>query len=854
MTGQSFDWRLMARLALRDLRGGLRGFSVFVICVALGVAVIAAVGVISDSLQAGFAAEGREMLGGDVAVSRVHGRASQVERDDLEALGAVSEVATLRGMAQPVAGAGNTDFDARVMVEVKAVDGAYPLAGFLEGGTTPSPLQAMRNGHHIVVAPILMERMKLKIGDTLRLGSARLTIVDTIKVEPDGLSGRAAFGPRVLMSLETLKATGLVTPGSLVRWRYRVLLPSDAGEEKFLTSATRIKAVFAQRGFSVRDRRNPAPGITTAIDRFRQFLTLVGLTAMLVGGVGVANAVSAYLDDKRMTIATFQAIGAGRRMIFLVYLAEILMIAALGIGLGLLFGLGLPYLGWQFAGASVPIPVQFTIQPKTLLIAASYGFLVSLAFVLWPLGRIDQVRPAVLFRDTVAPERNRPQPAILAVIAVVLGVLVLLTVVGNERPMIAMAFFGGIAALFAIFAGLAWLIRWAARRVPRPRSPEFALAVRNLSGPGSLTQAIVLSLGTGLSLLVAVTLTDASLVGELTTRLPDKAPSFYFLDVNKSSADAFRAEIGKAAPGASLRQAPMLRGRIVTLGGVPSDKITAPPESRWVLNGDRGLTFATTVPEGSRLVEGTWWAEDYSGEPLVSFEAAIARGLGLKIGDEVTVNVLGRPVTAKIANLREVNWGSLSINFVLVYSPNTLQAAPYNYLLTLAYDTPPSLADEARVLRAVGTAFPAVTAIRVRDAIDAVAKILERVMLAIRGLGGLTLLVGAVVLAGAITTSQRRRTGQAVLLKTLGATRRRVLASGLYEFLILGLCVSLVAVLLGALAAWAITTFAMDVTFHFAPVAVLEALILALGLTLLLGGFSLRRILAARPVPYLRTA
>jgi len=383
-----FDWRLMLRLASRDLRGGLRGFSVFVICVALGVAVIAAVGVASDSLNAGFAVEGRQMLGGDLAVSRVHGRASAEERREFEAMGAVSEIATLRGMAgtdEPEAG----ELSARVMVEIKAVDAAYPLAGNFEGTRLSDPRGKLRDGHNVIVAPILLERLGTKIGERIAMGSLKLTIVDTIRNEPDGLTARAAFGPRVMMSLDTLEATGLVAPGSLVRWRYRVVLSSASDGTEFAEVVAGAKDAFAPRGFTIHDRRKPSPGISRGIDRLRQFLTLVGLTAMLVGGVGVANAVSAYLDGRATTIAMFRALGAQRKMVFAVYLTEILAIAALGVGLGLLLGVGLPWIAWQLFGEAVPIPMRFSVAPSTLAVAVAYGFLVSLAFVLWPLGRVD---------------------------------------------------------------------------------------------------------------------------------------------------------------------------------------------------------------------------------------------------------------------------------------------------------------------------------------------------------------------------------------------------------------------------------------------------------------------------------
>ncbi|MEL6423555.1 MAG: FtsX-like permease family protein, partial [Pseudomonadota bacterium] len=343
-----------------------------------------------------------------------------------------------------------------------------------------------------------------------------------------------------------------------------------------------------------------------------------------------------------------------------------------------------------------------------------------------------------------------------------------------------------------------------------------------------------------------------SLTRELAGRLPQNAPSFFFLDVAKQEADRFREVLRVEAPQAEAETAPMLRGRIVAVKGVPAAEVQAGPDAAWALNGDRGLTFADAVPAGSKVTEGTWWPADYVGPPLVSLEENIARGLGLGIGDTLTVNVLGRPIEATVGSLRSVDWGTLSINFVLLYSPNTLSAAPFNYVMTLTWPGAPSMAKEAEVLKAVDRAFPEVTAIRVRDAIDQAGKLIARILTAVRGLGGLTLFVGAIVLAGAITTTQRRRIRQGVLLKTLGASPARVLRIGMTEFALLAFATGVVALMLGTLGAWLVTTQVMDVVFTFTVRSVIEALGIALAITLVLGGIALWRTLQVRPVPYLR--
>jgi len=362
----------------------------------------------------------------------------------------------------------------------------------------------------------------------------------------------------------------------------------------------------------------------------------------------------------------------------------------------------------------------------------------------------------------------------------------------------------------------------------------------------------VLSLGAGLSLLVSVALVDHSIVSDLTGRLPEQTPSYFVLDLKRSESEPFQALVHERFPDAKVLHAPMLRGRMVKLGDVPVEKVKAPPEASWVLTGDRGLTYSATLPEGTHVVEGAWWPADYKGEPLVSFDTEIAKGLRLKVGDTVTVNVLGRNVTARIANLREVKWESLSLNFVMVFSPNTLAGAPHNLLTTITLPKDVALADEAKLARDIGKAFPSTTAIRVKDAIAAFNVIFQRIMVAVRAAGSVTLIAGALVLAGALATAQRRRIKQAVILKTLGATRRRILVSHLLEYAVLALATSAIALIAGTISAWIATAQVMEFHFSFSWRTAVEAMLLALALVALFGGYGTWRVLREPAVPYLR--
>jgi putative ABC transport system permease protein len=355
-----------------------------------------------------------------------------------------------------------------------------------------------------------------------------------------------------------------------------------------------------------------------------------------------------------------------------------------------------------------------------------------------------------------------------------------------------------------------------------------------------------------LSLLVAVALVDASLVAELTTRAPKTSPTYFVLDIPRTERDQFTEIVRKVSPPARIDEAPMLRGRIVALKGQSTDQMKVAPEAAWVLQGDRGLTYSEEVPEGSKVTKGAWWPASYDGPPLVSFEEDLARRLGLVVGDEVTVNVLGRNVTARVGSLREIKWESLAINFVMVFSPDTLAAAPHNLLATVTLPEPVDLALEARLSRQIAMEMPSLTLIRVKDALDAFQAMFAKVMTAVRVAGSVTLLAGALVLAGALATAQRRRIKQAVILKTLGATRARILRSHFYEYITLACVTASLSVVLGAIAAWVALTRVMEVEFELSVLAVAQAITIALALVLTFGAIGTWAVLRARPVPVLR--
>lgn len=836
---------LALRLALRELRGGLSGFYIFLACVMLGTMAIAGVNSVSRMMTESIRSEGRTILGGDIRFETVSQPATGTEKSFIDVLGSVSQGASMRTMAR------TADESDQTLVELRAVDGVYPLYGTL--GLTPAmapdAVFSEQNGiYGAAAAPIFFERLGLSVGDRISVGRAAFELRARITNEPDALSEGFGFAPRLMISTQALDASGLIRPGSIVEYSYRVRL--DGGVTA-ASVAERARTEFPEAGWSVRTSDNAAPALSNNIERFSQFLTLVGLTALIVGGVGVANAVRAFIDGKRNVIATLKCVGASSRFVILVYLIQVMLIASAGILAGLVLGAAIPFLASGALSAILPVAGKAAIYPAALLQAAVFGLLVAFAFALAPLGRAGDVPATALFRQLSFDGAAWPRWPWLLGSGTALAILCALAVLLADDHRVAGIFLIAVAAAFVVLNLVGRLVQAIARRAPTVRSTPLRLAIGNIHRPGALTPSVVLSLGLGLALLVTLAQIDTNLRREISGNLPDRAPNFFFVDIQASEIDAFRARLAELAPNGDVETVPMLRGRIVALNSETPNAENVPPEGRWVLRGDRGITYAPTLPEGATLTAGEWWPEDYTGEPLVSFSAEEAGELGLTVGDTVSVSVLGRTITATIANLREVEWESLSINFVMVFSPSAFAGAPHSWLATL---TEPGATNEQEgtLLRAITADFPTVTSVRVKDAIDLADRLVGQIGAAIRAAAAIALIASVLVLAGALAAGNRARAHDAVVLKTLGATRRTLVGAYALEYGLIGLSTALFALAFGALASWFVLARIMQLPSEFIPAIALATIVAALVTTIGIGLAGTWRVLGQKAAPMLR--
>ena len=841
----------LARFALRDLKAGLAGLRIFLLCIALGVAAIVGVASLAQSLADGLGREGRVVLGGDASFTLIHRRLAPAEQAFLAGRGSLSTVASMRAMAR-------RDGGEAALVEVKAVDESWPRLGaaVLSPAMAVADALAARDGvFGAAVEDALLARLKLAVGDRIEIGEAQFVIRATIVSEPDRLAGGIGIGPQVLISQAALDATRLVQPGSLVRWTTRVLMggpggvPTDTAVKTFLDEA---KANFPEAGWEVRSRLNVAPDFARNLDRFAEFLALVGLISLIVGGVGVANAAEGFVERKRQTLAILKAIGATGSDVVLLALVEFLVVAAAGSLIGAALGAATPFIVDALFGSLSPIPLAPSIDPRAIGLGLLYGLLTAMVFALAPLGRAHDLPVSNLFRAMVEDRPALPRARYLVATALATLALAAAVIAASPQRTLALTTIGATFFAFLALRLVAAALIWLARRAPSARRVEWRMAIAAIHRPGALTPSVVLSLGLGLAALVALSLIDSNLRGQLHQTEPGVTPNFFFLDIRSAELPAFRAFLAREAKGAKIEETPMMRGRFVRIAGVPVESAKASESSAWALESDRGVTFSSIPPEGSEVVAGSWWPADYSGPPLVSMEEEVARGLGLKLDDEVVVNVLGRNIAARVANLRKVNWRSFTINFVLVYSPNTFKGAPYSELVAAALPAGATPDKEVAVLNDAARDFPGVVGLRVSEALAAVDGLVAKLALAIRSATAVALLTSALVLAGALAANRQARMADAVILKILGATRARLLVMFLIEYALLGAATAAFGVAAGTFAAYQIVAHVMNFDFAFDALPALAAAAGGLALTVALGMIGAFRILGRKPAAYLR--
>lgn len=834
-----------AKLALRDFRRAHRGLWIFLGCLALGVGAITAVMAAASGIIGAIERDARAVLGGDVAVST---QFRPLAEDQLEYLrsnaAGIAQFVEMRTLMRA------EDAGDSALVEVKAVDSAYPLTGRLEtDGALAYPESIGFGGQRwgALVDPALVKSGSVQVGSRISLGGVEFAVTGVIAHEPDRIGGSGNFGfwPRVLVHLDALENSALLGDTSRHRREYRLVLPDGTTSADFIA---RLNEAFDAPHWEVRDYTEAAPSLKDIVERMSVLMSLAGLATLLIGGVGVSNAVRAYLETRISTIAILKCLGGWRRLVLQTYLLQILALTGTGVAIGLGLGYLLQLVIGPLLQRWVGLPLAFAPDAKVLSIAVAYGFGTGLLFSLKPLSNALDTSPAALFRQVVARSGQKMSFRFVIAAASLAVALAAIAVGTAPQQRFAIWFVVSVVCAWTLFRLMGALVVRVSKLVRVRRSPALRLAIANLHRPGSSTSDIVLAIGLGLSVLVTVALVSTNLDRQINGLIPEQAPAFFFLDIQPHQRDGFAELLSDAEGIENVKTLPYVRGRITRIRDQEPLDALRDPDSEWLIEGDRAFTYSAKAPDNAQLVAGEWWPEDYAGPPLLSIHEEVARSFAMSLGDTITMNILGREIIGEVRNVRSLAWQSMQLNFAIMLSPEPLRSAPHTYISTVGTDG----GGDHLLQDAVVERFPNITAIRVKDVLDRVSEYMKSAKDAAQGISLITVLAGALVLAGVVISENRRRAYEGVLLKMLGAPKRFVLAAYLLEYLMQGGIAACLAILTGAVASWAVLTALMGWDWTFVPLNAAQTAMLGLAMSVTIGLYGIVRVLNHRPLRYLR--
>ncbi|KQM19759.1 ABC transporter permease [Novosphingobium sp. Leaf2] len=828
-------------LARRDLSARFKGLRLLLVCLFLGVGAIAAIGTLTGSIKHELGARGRQILGGDIELRVWQRDVSKDERAALARLGQVSTGYRMQAIA--------THGDATAPVALKAVDGAWPLYGRLD----------LTDGRHVGAPPPgtvwiakgTAARLGVNPGATIVVGGVPLRVGGILASDPEQMSEGFALGDTAIVPVDLPARAGLTSPGAMFRSVTRVRFADGARDPEPVVDAMKVR--FGDGAFEARTRNAASPTTERFVSRMGEFLVLVGLAALVIAGIGIGGGVSSYLQARRNAIATLKVLGATSGDIARIYVLQVGAAALVGSLAGLMAGVLVTPLLASALQNLLPVESGFTVSPAALATAAAYGLLVALVFAAPPLVRARGWPAMALMRAGVSP-LVADRKALAVPVGLGLAAIVTLALVNAAQPLVTLGFLAGSAGMLGLLALIGLGIRKGAARLPRPRGPMLRAGLANLHRPGAQTGALVTALGFGLSAFVLIAAVQTSLDANIRKTVPARAPDFFVLDVPPAKAPAFRDAVAQTVPGAVLRLVPNLRGRIIAYG--PQGRMTKVsslgkdlPDGAWALRGERGLTYAASVPEGSTVTAGAWWPPLYRGEPLVSLDEKLAQAIGLNVGDYITVSVLGVERTARVAALRRIDWDTLGFNYVLVFSPNTLEDAPHNLAATIEV---PKGTPTTGLLPRLVRAFPSTSVIETGSLLRDARGLLDQLSAAILAAASVAVLAGLAVLLGAIAAARASRTYDTVILRVLGGSQGQLLMLQLAEYGLIAAVLALVALVAGSTMAWAVVVKLFE--FAWLPDWPRVLAVLGIGLLLILG-FALAGslpLLRAKPARALR--
>ena len=859
MAKRSLTWTRAAVIAGRDLRSAPGKFVFVVLSVAVGVAALVGVRGFSESFRSTLTREARSLMAGDLS-ARANQQPSASEREKIDALKAQGIRATW--VTETISMASVPPDPVPILVSLKAVDPAeYPYYGKAE--LDPDmPLGSALTDGSVVVADEFLIRLKAHVGDTLRLGGHNFRIAAKLVQEPDRLTAGAGLGPRVLISRAALNATGLLAPGS--RANERLLLELPAKAQSATAAAAELAAVRKQveailPGAQVMDYREGNPALTEGLDRATAILSLICLVAMVLGAIGVAMSMHAHLEQRMDVLAILKAIGAGSSDLLRIFLLQTMGLGLAGALLGVAAGAGVMLALPVVFGKLLPVHATLAFPWKSALAGLATGLLTTLLFCLPPLLDVRKVRPILVLRKLVEEAEQRGFVAFLQrwgqrKLQIVSGIVILVALTGlaaalSDSSKVGIWFGVALAAILLVLlllsAGFLRLIRWLLKLV-RLHLPQYLRqGLANLYRPGNQSAAVLAALGTGVMLILSVYLMQSQVLREIQETASPKLPNIFLVDVTTDEVAGMR-EFFRKQPGVQdqLDLMPVISGRFVSLNGVPLAKVNIEHFPRRMLE-SVSFTWADTLPAGDKIRQGKWWSDPKARQ--IALSQGIADRIHVGVGSAVAIEVDGEEYPLTVAATFRSDEQHLGGRASFLIPSGLAPGAATVWYGAARVDSK----QIAVIERALFLAFPTVTVINLADVLDRIESVVKQITFVVRFLAGFSIFAGLMILASSIASTRFRRTREAVVLKTLGATRWRIIRIFSVEFSVLGLLAGTVGAVFANLLV-RILLRGLDAPWHFEWRATLIALLGTAVLAAATGWLASYRILGLRPLEVLR--
>ena len=768
------------------------------------------------------------------------------------------------------------------LVELKAVEAKYPLYGTVEVNP-PQPLHSLLASREtdcparlcfgVVVQESLLISLGIQLHEHVKIGHAWFRVTGILDKEPDRVASAFRLGPRVIISRQALAATDLVKRGSRIRERYLLRVPESHALGPLMEE---LQGRLSKEGATVSSYRDAQPRIRRFLDQLSTYLGLIGLTALFVGGIGIACTVHGFMKHKLTTVAICKTLGADAGFIMRVYLLQSVFLGCLGSVAGVALGIGLQRLLPALFGELIPLAVGSRVDVLPLSKGMLLGALTTLCFVLWPLLTIRSIPPAIVFRRDVDQERSSisagshfrsMKETLIRLVhdrhrlgtALLMGCgLTLLSVWQARSLTLGLLFTAAFGAALVFLRFGVWVLLHGLQKIPRSRSFAVRHAMGNVQRPGNYTLGMTVAIGVGVMVVVTVALVKSSLLVALGERIPEDAPTFFFIDVQPDQRERFERVMQREASTAPYQLTPVVRSR---LGAIDGHAIH-PDEHKdkrngWYFTREYVLTALSDLPKDNRVAKGQWWPaesedkqdDDKTRNPIrVSVEDEAAENLGVDLGSTLEFDIQGTPLRAVVESTRNVDWASFSTNFFMILSPQALDGAPMTYIASAKVEPE----KEMPLQRALVRALPNVTAIKIGDVLANVARLLEQLAWAIQGIALLSMTSGAVVMIAALSSTRYRRLYESAVLKAIGGTRRIIVKSFAVEFALVGGLAGLIGVGLASVLSWVILHFFLDIAWTVQPMVLGWGLLATVGIAVVVGFLSTFKILGEPPLAVLR--